>query len=266
VKRSPRPQPLDGKRVLTTRARKQAGSLAALLRHEGARVLTIPCIEIRPPRSYRPLDQALRNLASYQWLILTSVNGVEALFARARRLRLKPAELRRLKYAAIGPATARALEERGLPVEVVPREYIAESVVRALRNRVGGENVLLVRAAVARDVIPRELRRAGARVDVVDAYETIVPKDSSRRLKAALAAATRPEFITFTSSSTAKNFVALVGRRERLRGIKLASIGPVTSATLRSLGLRPAIEAKEYTMAGLVRAIVARHNRAGRKR
>lgn len=249
--------PLAGKRVLTTRARKQAGSLAALLRQQGASVVTIPCIEIRPPSDYRPLDAALRGLARADWLILTSVNGVEALFARARRLRIKPAELRRLKLAAIGPATKRALEERGLRVAVMPREYVAESVVRALRSQVRGKRVLLVRAKVARDVIPRELRRAGARVEVAEAYQTVVPKGTAGKLKAVLAGSRRPDVITFTSSSTVRNFMALVGRRERLRGIHLASIGPVTSATLRELGLKPAIEAKEYTTAGMVKAIAA---------
>ncbi|HSE48568.1 MAG TPA: uroporphyrinogen-III synthase [Terriglobales bacterium] len=250
-------KPLAGRRVLTTRARKQAGSLAVLLRNEGATVQTIPCIEIRRPRSYRPLDEALQELERYEWLILTSVNGVEAMFARARRLRVKPAALRRLKIAAIGPATGRALEERGLRVAVMPREYVAESVVRALRGKVRGKRVLLVRAKVARDVIPRELRRAGALVDVVEAYETVIPRDSERRLRAALSAKRLPDVITFTSSSTVRNFMALVRRRELLRGIKLASIGPVTSGTLREAGLKPAIEAKEYTMAGLVKAIVS---------
>lgn len=257
MKRPAKPRkPLAGKRVLTTRARKQAGGLAVLLRNEGATVQTIPCIEIRPPRSHRPLDEALRGLQRYDWLVLTSVNGVEAMFARARRLRVKPAALRRLNVAAIGPATKRALEERGLHVAVMPREYVAESVVRALRSKVRGKRVLLVRAKVARDVIPRQLRRAGAQVDVVEAYETVVPRDSARRLKTALAG-TRPGVITFTSSSTVRNFVALVDDKKKLRGIALASIGPVTSATLRELGLKPAIEAEEYTMAGLVKAIVA---------
>lgn len=254
--REPR-QPLAGQRVLTTRARKQAGSLATLLRQQGARVRTIPCIEVRPPQSYQPLDRALRALRDYEWLILTSVNGVEALFSRARRLRIPPAELRRVKIAAIGPATKRALEDRGLAVAVLPQEYVAESVVRSLRGKVRGKRVLVVRAKVARDVIPRELRRSGARVDVVEAYETVVPKDAARRLQAALAATRKPDVITFTSSSTVRNFMKIVGRKQSLRGIALASIGPVTSATLRELRLRPAVEAKEYTMEGLVKAIVA---------
>jgi uroporphyrinogen-III synthase len=137
----------------------------------------------------------------------------------------------------------------------MPREYVAESVVRSLRRRVKGKRVLLVRAKVARDVIPQQLRRAGAYVNVVEAYETAVPKDSARRLKAALNG-DRPDVITFTSSSTVRNFMALVGN-SKLNGIHFASIGPVTSAALRELGHKPTIIAREYTMAGLVKAIVA---------
>ncbi len=158
-------------RVLVGRARHQAGSLSAELRRLGADVIQIPFIEIRKPRSFRPLDAALENLAAYDWLILTSVNGAEAMWERMRKRRLSNAALKHLRVAAIGPATKSAIEQRGGRVDVVPKEYVAESVVRSLRNRVRGKRVLLVRAKVARDVIPQELRRAGARVDVVEAYE-----------------------------------------------------------------------------------------------
>jgi uroporphyrinogen-III synthase len=252
-----RKSPLAGRRILITRARRQAGSLARLLRQQGAKVMQVPAIEIRPPQSFHPLDGALKSLPGYDWLILTSVNGVEALFARMAKCHVRFADRERPKIAAIGPATKRAIEEAGLKVSVMPREYVAESVVRELRAKVRGKRVLLVRAKVARDVIPRELRRAGARVDVVEAYETVVPKDSARKLHAILRAKRKPDAVTFTSSSTARNFMALVGTKTSLRGIALASIGPVTSATLRELGLRPTIEAREYTMAGLVKAIVA---------
>ena len=153
-----------------------------------------------------------------------------------------------------------------MKVTVTPKEYVAESVVSALRRRVKGKRVLLVRAKVARDVIPRELRKAGAEVDVVEAYETVAPKSSATRLRAALASQTRrPDAITFTSSSTVKNFVGLLGLRgaraalkksSRDQGVRSASIGPVTSATLREFGLPVDIEAREYTIPGLVAAIV----------
>src|SRR6202040_921532 len=160
-------------------------------------------------RSYAPLDSALRNLNEYDWLILTSANGVEAMWGRLTKLRLA-GKLRHLKIAAIGPATKKAIEERGAKVDVVPKEYVAESVVRSLRNQVKGKHVLLVRAKVARDVIPRDLRKAGAQVDVVEAYETIVPRSSRARLRATLKnPKKRPDVVTFTSSSTVRNFVNL---------------------------------------------------------
>jgi len=256
---SSKSMPLKGIRVLVGRARHQAGALSNELRKLGATVLEIPFIEIRKPRSFKPLDSALRNLENYDWLILTSANGVQAMWERLDRLKLDATKLSSgLRVAAIGPATKKAIEQRGTKVDVVPREYVAESVVRSLRNRVKGKRVLLVRAKVARDVIPNELRKAGARVDVVEAYETVVPQSSRTRLRSALAnLGRRPHIVTFTSSSTVKNFVALVGRRALgLKDIHLASIGPVTSATLREFGLRADIKAKEFTIPGLVEAIV----------
>jgi len=250
---------LAGKRVLVTRARRQAGALSVALRKLGATVIEIPAIEIRPPRSIRPLDRALRALSDFDWLILTSVNGVDALFARMKRRAISARRLRRMKIAAIGPATRRAMEARGVHVDVMPREYVAEAVAHALRRRVRGECVLLVRAAAARDVIPSELRKAGARVDVVAAYQTVTPTRSAARIRKALKGpGHKPDYVTFTSSSTARNFVAMVGQnvRQELAGVKLASIGPVTSATLRELGLEVHIEAKTYTIAGLVKAMV----------
>ena len=286
-------QSLVGIRILVGRARHQAGALSAALRQQGAEVIEIPFIEIRKPKSFVPLDAALKNLHDYDWLILTSVNGVESMWQRMEKLKptlsrfqeggeftgaqkagnLIPALAEgRLRIAAIGPATKKAIEQRGLKVDVVPQEYVAESVVRSLRRRVKGKRVLLVRAKVARDVIPRELRNAGARVDVVEAYETVVPSTSRRRLQALLDnPRKRPNVITFTSSSTVRNFVELLGGvRATSRmlqafvgqecpthtGIHMASIGPVTSATLREVGLPVDVSAKEFTIPGMVDAIV----------
>lgn len=256
-------KPLSGRRVLVSRARKQAGALSSALRELGCEVIEIPFIEIRKPSSYQPLDASLRNLATYDWLVLTSVNGVEALFERMAKKKIPVAALAGLKVAAIGPATRKAIERQGLRVTVTPKEYIAESVVSALHRRVRGKRVLLVRAKVARDVIPRELRSAGAAVDVVEAYETVTPKASQKRLRAVLDGKPgKPDAITFTSSSTVKNFVGLLGLRsarvalKKERGVHSASIGPVTSATLREFGLAVDIEAREYTTPGLVTAIV----------
>jgi uroporphyrinogen-III synthase len=294
---TPTPQPLSGIRVLVGRARHQASALSTDLRKRGAEVIEIPFIEIRKPRSFTPLDSALKNLDTYDWLILTSVNGVDAMWERMNKLHLTPPSRKReghdfsrvlreskrtaglaaagssLRIAAIGPATKKAIEQRGVKVDVVPKEYVAESVVRSLKTKVKGKRVLLVRAKVARDVIPQELRKAGAHVDVVEAYETVVPQSSRRRVHAALKSR-RPHIVTFTSSSTVRNFVDLLGspaavkspqsvrgrgrpRHIGLDGILMASIGPITSSTLREVGLPSDISAKEFTIPGLVRAIVA---------
>ena len=259
-------KPLAGCRIVVSRAKKQAGKLSSALRALGCTVYEIPFIAIRRPRSFQPLDRALRNLATYDWLILTSVNGVDALFERMAKKRLRPSTLEHLKIAAIGPATKAAIEKHGLRVAVVPKEYVAESVVASLERRVKGRRVLLVRAKVARDVIPRELRKAGAEVDVVEAYETVVPESSEKRLRAALSSKSRkPHGITFTSSSTVRNFVGLVGVRTARavlkNGVHTASIGPVTSATLREFGLPVDVEAGDYTIPGLVAAIVKEKDR-----
>jgi uroporphyrinogen-III synthase len=291
--RQSRTKPLSGVRVLVGRARHQAGALSAELRKLGATVIEIPFIEIRKPRSFKPLDSALKNLAHYDWLILTSANGVEAMWERMQTLGLSWTGTNRkgknregndfsragnrnlsvealaaeptpldLRIAAIGPATKKAIERHGAKVDVVPKEYVAEAVVRSLHRRVKGKRVLLVRAKIARDVIPRELIKGGAQVDVVEAYETVVPQSSRKRLQSLLAnPKRRPDVVTFTSSSTVKNFVALLNLRKSaagLQGIAMASIGPVTSATLREMGLPVDIEARQYTIPGLTAAIVGR--------
>ena len=259
--------PLTGTRILVGRARHQAGSLSASLRSLGASVIEIPFIEIRKPQSFAPMDEALRNLNSYDWLILTSANGVEAMWERLRRLRMTRGSLKHLQIAAIGPATKKAILKHGLKVKMVPEEYVAESVVQGLRDKVKGKWVLLVRAKVARDVIPDSLREAGAQVDVVEAYETVVPEKSKARLRAVFKSKERrPHVVTFTSSSTVRNFAELLGWADgaakssqsaaALKKIQFASIGPVTSGTLRELQMPVAIEAREFTMGGLIRAIV----------
>src|SRR5512146_3174805 len=258
-----RPRPLAGRRIVVSRARDQAAALTFPLRELGAEVLEIPFIEIRPPATFHPLDKALQEIHNYDWLILTSVNGVKALAERIQHLGLDLLNFVHLKIAAIGPATEQALEEQQFMVDVVPEKYVAEAVVSALRAQVKGQRILLVRAKVARDVIPQELRKAGAAVSVAEAYETVVPVASRARLQAALReGARKPDVITFTSSSTVRNFAAMLGidsqpggvRPAMLEGVKLASIGPVTSATLRELGLPVDIEAREFTIPGLIHA------------
>jgi uroporphyrinogen-III synthase len=256
--------PLAGVRILVGRARQQASALSAQLWALGADVIEIPFIKIRPPHSYQALDTALKQISEYNWLVLTSVNGVEALAARMKQLNIEPAELANLKIATIGPSTRSTTEKMGLEVAVIPPMFVAESVVESLRGKVEGQRVLLVRAAVARDVIPRELRKMGATVEVVEAYQTVVPDSSRKKLQSVMEdPAQRPHVVTFTSSSTVRNFVELLGGQARpphtsnlLDGVRLASIGPITSATLREFGLPVHIEAKEYTIEGLTRVIV----------
>lgn len=253
----PANQPLFGWRILTTRASKQSGGLAAPLRELGAEVIEVPTIEINPPSSYRPLDTALKNIKEYDWLILTSVNGVDAVFARLNGLLMNANDLQHLRIAAIGPATQKAIEAHGLKVAVTPAKYIAESVVEALRGRTEGKRVLLARAKVARDVLPNELKKAGVLLDVVEAYETKVPEGAKAKLQKLFSSSTqRPDIVTFTSSSTATNFLNLLDNPQRaLKSVCLASIGPVTSHTLRNAGFPPTVEAREYSMQGLVLAI-----------
>ncbi len=255
--------------MLVGRARHQVSALSKGLKSLGADVIEIPFIEIRKPRSFKQLDDALKNIAEYDWLILTSVNGVEALSARITRWKIKRSQFAHLQIAAIGPATKTEIENLGLKVAIMPEQYIAESVVNSLRGRVKGKRVLLARAKVARDVIPRELRKMGVRVDVVEAYETVVPASSRKRLLAVMKnPKRRPHIVTFTSSSTVRNFLALLGgrgphstslRAGPLDTIQFASIGPITSATLRELGLPVHIEGTEYTIPGLIQAILAQH-------
>lgn len=252
-------KPLAGRKILITRARHQAQSLASALEEKGATVVAIPAIEIIPPDSYDALDAALWNARNYQWLVVTSANGAEVLADRLAALKIPIAALDALKIAAIGPATARALGKMGLHVDEVPKQAVAESLVESLREQVGGKNVLLVRAKVARDVLPEELRSAGASVDVVDAYQTVVPVTSADDVRLLFAAASRmPDVVTFTSSSTVTNFFRLL--REASvpawpTAMAAASIGPITSQTLRYHGIEPAVEATEYTIPGVVDAL-----------
>ncbi|HTM37690.1 MAG TPA: uroporphyrinogen-III synthase [Terriglobales bacterium] len=255
-------KPLAGTRILVGRAPHQASAFSAGLKDLGAEVIEIPFLEIRPPRSYQGLDSALKRIAEFDWLILTSVNGVDAVASRLERLKIRMEALCSLQIAAIGPSTKAALEKLGLKVEVVPRRYIAESVVESLREKVRGKRVLLARARVARDVIPRELHNLGAKVEIVEAYETRVPATSEKSIRMLMSdPGRRPNLIALTSSSSAKNFMHLLGgdraSRRELAGIQFASIGPVTSATLRELGLPVHIEAREFTIPGLIQAILA---------
>jgi uroporphyrinogen III methyltransferase/synthase len=249
--------PLSGKRVAITRARAQAGVLREELVALGAEVVEIPTIEIRPPDSWEPLDAAIRRLEDFDYLLATSANGVRNFLARLAACGRDVRDLKDLTIGAIGPATAAALARAGVKVDLLPREYVAEGLLEALGDRdLRGQAFLIPRARVARDVVPRVLEERGARVEVVEAYQTVAPDISAEELARLLTPL--PDVITFTSSSTATNFAKLVGEdrlAETLRGTAIASIGPVTSQTLRKLGLTVTLEAHESTMAGLAKAL-----------
>ena len=248
--------PLFGRRIVVTRAPDQAAELSERLRALGADPIELPVISLESPADPAPLERAIENLANYDWLIFTSVNGVRFFVHRLDESRN---DLRSLKarICAIGPATRKAIEDLHLKVDLMPEEYVAESLVKAFGpENVGGKRVLLPRAAVARDVIPAELAKLGAQVDVVEAYRNVVPPNAPARASEIFSAEKKPDWITFTSSSTVKNLLAITGR-EALEGVRIASIGPVTSSTLRAHGLDIDAEARQFTLDGLVEAILA---------
>ncbi len=249
-------KPLFGKKILVTRSRGQASDLSRLLEEQGAEAIEIPTIELRPPTSFARMDAAIRRLASYDWIIFTSVNGVSSFFDRLWKKGSDLRDLAGVKVVAIGPATARAVEERGVRLNSVAQEFRAEGLVRLLRG-VRGQRVLIPRAREARDVLIKELRRKGARVDVVEAYRTVIPRFGQRELRKALENGL--DLITFASSSTVENFWRMVPPRLRrgVRKIPVASIGPITTRTARKLGFKVKIQPKSYTIPSLVAAILS---------
>jgi uroporphyrinogen III methyltransferase/synthase len=245
--------PLFGQRIVVTRAREQADALTARLEALGAYAIELPTIEIRPAADPAPLDHAIANLASYDWLIFTSATGVRCFVERLDRSVFDWRSLR-AHICAIGPATRAAIEALHLKVNLMGVEYVAEGLVAAFADfDLAGKKILLPRAAVARDLVPVELTRRGAQVDVVEAYRTVMPDDAPAR--AAEVFAHKPDWITFTSSSTVQNFVAAAGAGA-LEGVKVASIGPVTSKTASDLGIQVTAEATKFTVDGLVEAIL----------
>jgi uroporphyrinogen III methyltransferase/synthase len=258
---------LFGRRIAITRARDQAGVMREELAALGAEVIEIPTIEIRPPDSWEPLDNAIRRLEEFHYLLVTSANGVKnflaRLFASGRDVR----SLHGLTIGAIGPATAAEFARTGVKVDLLPTEYVAEGLIAALGDRdVRGKSFLIPRAKVARDLVPRVLEERGARVEVVEAYQTVAPDIAPDEIARLLTPP--PDAITFTSSSTATNLAKLLGENrfaETLRGAAIASIGPITSQTLRKLGVDVTVEAQESTMGGLVRAIKVHFGKSSRK-
>jgi len=246
---------LSGIQIVVTRARGLAGELSTKLRALGAQVIEFPTIEIRPAEDYGPLDGAITRLDSYDWLIFTSANGVQFFVERLKRCGRDLRGLR-ARICAIGPATRRALEALHLKVDLMPKEYVAESLVEAFAaHDLAGQRILLPRAAVARDLAPAELARRGAQVEVVEAYRTVVPGQAPALARQIFSAARKPDWITFTSSSTVTNFLAAAGVAA-VEGVRVASIGPVTTATARKHGIPVTVEAKVFTIDGLISAIL----------
>ncbi len=251
--------PLSGKRIVITRPRAQAASLAQKIEALGGEVSEFPTIEIQPPDDPAPLDKAIENLRRYDLLIFTSVNGVERFFERMASLRKSVSELAMLQVAAIGPETAKRLEAAGVARCLVPASYRAEGILDALQpEALHRKRVLIPRAAKAREILPDTLRRWGAEVDVVEAYRTTNPITDRGQLEELLRRR-EIDMVTFTSSSTVANFARLFDGKhlaDILGDTPIACIGPITKDTVEQLGGAATLVAREFTIAGLIRVMV----------
>jgi uroporphyrinogen III methyltransferase/synthase len=256
-------RPLAGLHVAITRPPEQARDLADALEAVGARVTPLATIAIAPLDDPATMDKAVCSLAAYDWIVLTSSNGVAALADRLAAAGLEWSARGAARFAVIGPATGAALRAHGVAPDLMPQEYVAEAIAAQL-GTVAGQRILLLRADIARKALANDLRRAGADVTELAAYRTVVRPPESARLSA-LFETDRPDVITFTSSSTVLGLFAGLAALDRdsasaLRGITLAAIGPITANTLREHGLTPAVIAENYTIPGLVRALVAHYS------
>lgn len=249
-------KPLAGKVIVITRAQEQAGGLNKKLKSLGAQVMELPTIRILPPRSYQHLDRVIEKISSYDWIIFTSANGAEHFISRFKTKRKNLFALRKIKICSIGPATTQKLQSHGLKVNLKPREFTSEGLVEKFRKMdFAGLRVLLPRANLATDLLPKELEKIGANVERIVAYRTVREKSFPSRAGKMLKEG-KVDIVTFTSSSTVKNFLSLVGLKNLHPKINFASIGPVTTQTAKELGLKIRIEAKEHTVDGLVETIL----------
>lgn len=251
-------KPLGGLTIAVTRMRDQAGRLSDSLAAAGAGVIEAPTIELRPVEDYTAVDAAIRNLASYHWLVLTSANGVDALFGRLDRLGLVREHLSTVRVAVVGTATASRLAEHGICPDLVPPEAVGESLAHTLADTgLKDKRVLLLAADIARPRLAESIEAAGAHCDSLPLYRTAcpdrLPPDFLEHLDGG-----RIDWITFTSPSSFVNLLTLLGplRTERLRFVRLASIGPVTTKAIREAGHSVASEADPHDVAGLVSAII----------
>jgi uroporphyrinogen III methyltransferase/synthase len=247
--------PLGSKRIMITRAREQIKEFSSLLESKGAIIVSFPTIEIASPEDWRPVDEAIEKLNTYDWVIFTSVNGVRFFTHRLQEKGKEITVLGGKKISAIGPRTQGELEKMGLIVTFCPSEYRAEAVAEGLKTiGIQGKKILLPRARGARRILPDALREAGAVVDEIEAYRAVKPvkgKDSFETiLKKGI------DMVTFTSSSTVRNFMELLSDKTAMNGVKVAVIGPITGETAKNYGLEPFIMPPEYTIPALVEAIV----------
>jgi uroporphyrinogen III methyltransferase / synthase len=250
-------KPLFGRGIVVTRPETQAGEMIDLLWQQGARVIAFPTIKVVPPENWQALDRALENLETYRWIIFTSANGVKFFFARLRETGRDIRDLKGIRICTIGPATAATIEAMGIRVDLIPEAYISEGVVKAFANQdIKGRKILLPRAETARDVIPEELAKMGAGVDVVTVYRTVASKRKKEEL-IPLIGAGKVDVITFTSPSTVHNFMSIMGKKFRLPPqIRIACIGPVTAAAVKKAGMNVDIMREEFTIPGLIEAMI----------
>ena len=258
-------QPIFGKRVLVTRSRHQASKLSELLAQQGAEPIEMPTIAIEAMPDYQELDRALAGLSHYAWVIFTSVNGVDAFLDRLLKQGLDARELRGIEICAIGPATAKSLAQHGLVADYMPKEYISESIIEGFADKdIPSKRILLPRAEEARPQLVEGLKRLGALVDEISVYRTVQPSEALSRGKQMLIDG-EIDITTFTSSSTVRNFVSLLGRDwQSVSNTTVACIGPITAAAATDLGLTVDVVAREHTIPGLVQAIVERYEQVGK--
>ncbi len=244
-------KPLFGKNIIVTRAREQASAFAELLDMKGANVIQFPSIDIVPPASWERLDQAIRCLEEYSWIIFTSVNGVSFFIRRLKHHKKDIRDLKGIKICAIGPKTAEGIEKFGVRIDFVPTEYRAEAIIDGLeKNNLKGKKILLPRAKEAREILPEKLSELGAEVDVVEAYQAVKPQGDRKEVRTLLEKG-EISMITFASSSTVTNFIGMFEKGEAvklLEKVPVACIGPITEKTARDNGLVPVVIPKKYTL------------------
>ena len=249
--------PLFGKRIIITRTREQAAEFSDLLRVQGADPIELPTIDVVPPDSWDDLDGAIERIEQYHWLIFTSANGVRFFVERLKELDKDIRILKGIKICTIGPRTAKAVEDLGIKVDLLPNKFIAEAIIEGLaKEGIKDKKFLLPRAWKAREILPQEIRRLGGTIDVVTTYQTIRPEKSKEEI-AKLLREKSVDLITFTSSSTVSNFVELFEKGEAQRLLEntdVACIGPITAKTANDLGINSAFIPEEYTIPAIVGA------------